>query len=113
MDFELTGSRGALRFTQERFNELQLFRPSDAPADDGFRTILTGPAHPPYGRFTPAGGHGLGFNDLKIAEAAHLLDAIAGRCPPYPDFREGHAIEQVLEAMLESAETRRWVAIGR
>lgn len=111
LDFEVFGTNGALRFTQERFNEIQLFRPSYRFDDNGFRTILTGPAHPPYARFNPAVGHGLGFNELKIAEAAHLLDAIAGTCPPYPDFGEGHAIEQVCDAMLASAREKRWVAI--
>jgi predicted dehydrogenase len=53
---------------------------------------------------------GLGFNDLKIVEAAHLLDAIAGRVRPYPDFREGSAIERVVDAMAESAAQGRWVA---
>jgi predicted dehydrogenase len=110
-DLEIYGTRGALRFTQERMNELQLFRPSERADDNGFRTVLTGPAHPPYGRFTPAAGHGLGFNDLKTVEAAHLLDGIAAGTPLYPDFREGWAVEAVCDAMLESAEKRTWVRV--
>ncbi|MEO1016841.1 MAG: Gfo/Idh/MocA family oxidoreductase [Pseudomonadota bacterium] len=112
LDFEIFGSLGALRFSQERFNEIQLFRPSDRQDDNGYRTIFMGPAHPPYARFNPAVGHGLGFNELKVAEAAHLLDAIAGKCAPYPDFQEGYEIERVGDALLESADARRWVSIG-
>jgi predicted dehydrogenase len=103
MDFELYGTKGSISFTQERFNEIKLFRPSDRSDDNGFRTILIGPAHPPYGRFSPAGGHGLGFNDLKTIEVAHLLAGIAGEEAFYPDFREGWAIECVVDAMVESA----------
>ncbi len=113
LDFELTGSSGALRFTQERFNEIQLFRPSDHQDDNGFRTIFMGPAHPPYAKFNPAVGHGMGFNELKVAEAAHLLDAISGRTSPYPDFEESYAIELVCDVMFESSDSGQWIAIVR
>lgn len=108
LDFELYGKNGGLRFTQERFNEIQLFKPSPRADDNGFRTILTGPPHPPFARFTPGWGHGLGFNDLKVAEAAHLLQAIANQTPAWPDFAEGHRVEAVCEAIARSAASRRW-----
>jgi predicted dehydrogenase len=110
-DFEVTGEKGAIRFTQERFSELQLFLAGDRADRSGFRTILTGPAHPPYGRFSPAPGHCLGFNELKVAEAAELLEAVAGKRPAYPDFREGAAIEAVVDAVAESAARRCWVPV--
>ncbi len=112
LDFELYGRQGGLRFTQERFNEIQLFRPATRPDDNGFRTILTGPPHPPFGRFTPGWGHGLGFNDLKAIEAAHLLESIALGKPAWPDFAEGHRVEAVCEAIARSAETRRWEPVA-
>ena len=66
-----------LTFDQERLNELQLYVTEGPEATRGFRTILTGPAHPPYAQFTPVAGHQLGFNELKVIEAKHLLDCIA------------------------------------
>lgn len=111
-DLDLHASAGAIRFRQERFNEFELFRAAAGGDDNGFRTILTGPGHPGYRRFTPAPGHGLGFNDLKTIEVAHLLDGIAHGWPLYPDFREGWAIEATCEAMAESAARRGWVAVG-
>ena len=77
LGWELHGTRGMLVFEQERMNELQLFVNEGPAATQGFRTILTGPAHPPYGAFVPAPGHQLGFNDLKVIEAAAFLRAIA------------------------------------
>ncbi len=66
------------------------------PGDrNGFRTVLTGPAHLPYGAFSPAAGHGLGFNDLKVIEVAQLLEAIAGGPAAYPDFAAAAALERV------------------
>lgn len=112
-DFEVFGTRGAIRFTEERFNELQLLVAGEPDDRNGFRTILTGPAHPPYGRFNPAAGHCLGFNELKVAEAAQLLDAIAGKGTAYPDFREGAAVEALVDAIAESAARREWVKVRR
>ncbi len=110
-DFELFGTRGAIRFTEERFSEIELYLAGDREDRNGYRTILTGPAHPPYGRFNPAAGHGLGFNELKVAEAAQLLGAIAGAGRAYPDFREGAAIEAIVDAITDSAKRREWVKV--
>ena len=110
-DLELYGTRGAVRFRQERFNEFELFRPDARKDDNGFRTVHCGPYHGEYGRFTPAPGHGIGFNDLKTIEVAGLLQAIAADGPAHPDFREGTAIEEVCDAILESAERRAWVRV--
>jgi predicted dehydrogenase len=110
-DLELYGTLAGVRFRQERFNEFELFR-SDARKDDnGFRTVYCGPYHGDYGRFTPAPGHSIGFNDLKVIEVAGLLDAIATDAPAQPDFREGWAIEAVCDAILESAVRRAWVQV--
>lgn len=110
-DFEVFGTKGGLRFCQERFSQIELYLASDRADQAGYRTILTGPAHPPYGKFSPAGGHCLGFNELKVAEAAQLLDAIAGKGRCYPDFREGAAIEAIIDTMIASAEQRRWLPV--
>jgi len=110
-DLELYGTLGAVRFRQERFNEFELFRSGARKDDNGFRTVLTGPYHPDYGRFTPAPGHSIGFNDLKVIEVARYLDGIANGTAGGPDFRDGWAIEAVCDAMLESAQRRAWVQV--
>jgi predicted dehydrogenase len=47
--FELHGELGTLVFDYERRDELRLYSTADEPDRQGFRTILTGPAHP-YGQ---------------------------------------------------------------
>ncbi|MGD9507994.1 MAG: Gfo/Idh/MocA family protein [Geminicoccaceae bacterium] len=110
-DLELYGTLAGVRFRQERFNEFELFRASARKDDNGFRTVYCGPYHGDYGRFTPAPGHSIGFNDLKVIEVAGLLEAIATDAPAEPDFREGWAIEAVCDAVLESVERRAWVRV--
>ena len=110
--FEIFGTKGSILFDQERFNEMQLFLREGDPARQGFAKILVGPAHPPYGRFTPAPGHGIGFNDLKVAEVAHLLAGIAGEATLYPTIPDALEIERAVHAIDRSAAERRWVQVA-
>ncbi|MCB8837132.1 Gfo/Idh/MocA family protein [Aurantimonas sp. VKM B-3413] len=103
LDFEVHGTKGMIAFAQERMNELQLFVNEGDQARQGFRTILTGPQHPPYGAFCPAPGHQLGFGDLKTIEVAGFLNAIACGGAAYPDFTAGLAFEAVIHAIDASA----------
>ncbi len=48
LGFEVHGTTGMIVFDQERMNELQLYQNRGERAEQGFKTILTGPAHPPY-----------------------------------------------------------------
>lgn len=109
---EIHGSGGMITFDQERLNELQLYT-ADGPAETrGFRTILTGPQHAPYGMFCPAPGHQLGFNDLKVIEAANIVAAIGGRPAHLVDFAAGFQIEAVIHAIARSSIERRWLAVA-
>lgn len=103
LGFEVHGTRGMIVFDQERMNELQLYINEGDRATQGFRTILTGPAHPPYGEFCPAPGHQLGFNDLKVIECAALLRGIAGLERAAPSFADALKIERVVHAIADSA----------
>ncbi len=105
LDWEVHGTKGMITFAQERMNELQLYVNEGPIAEQGFRTILSGPAHPPYSQFTPAPGHQLGFNDLKVIEAAEFLAAINGGPAAWPDFSAGCAIERIIHGIAEAAAT--------
>ncbi|GHA36629.1 myo-inositol 2-dehydrogenase [Devosia pacifica] len=110
---QIYGARGSIVYDQERMNEVQFYSADDDPAVQGFRTILAGPAHDPYGRFVPAPGHGLGFNDLKIIECAELLRAIDGDAGARViDFERGLAIERAVHAMARSHESGGWVDLS-
>jgi predicted dehydrogenase len=111
-DFEVYGTKGALAFTQERFNELHFYCAADSQGRRGFRRIEAGPDHAPYGRFCVAPGHQLGFNDLKAIEVAGYLDAIAGKQPEPFNFRAGFRIQTLVEAIQTSSRAGRWLKVG-
>jgi predicted dehydrogenase len=110
-EFEISGSKGAISFSQERFNEIDLFVASDASGRRGFRKIFAGPEHKPYGDFCIVAGHQLGFNDLKIIEVRDLLLAIAGNAPVFGNFRDGWQVQKTVEAIYRSSAERRWVDV--
>ncbi len=107
-DFEVYGSRGGLVFSQERLNELRFYDAGDRAGRQGFRTLVAGAEHPPYGLFCVAPGHQLGFNDLKAIEIASFLDALAGRTPEPFGFAAGARVQALVEAVLGSAADGAW-----
>ncbi len=112
LGFELTGEKGSLVFSQERLNELQFYKAGADSRTNGYVRIEAGPQHPPYGQFCVAGGHQLGFNDLKTIEMGEFLQAVATRKVAGPDFREAYEIQKVVEAAIASSKTRGWVQVG-
>jgi predicted dehydrogenase len=109
--FEVHGTAGMIAFDQERMNELQFFQNAGPVAEQGVRTILTGPAHPPYGRFCPAPGHQIGFNDLKLLEAGAFLAEVGGGPKAGPDFAEALEFERVIHAIAAAAKDDRRVML--
>ncbi len=111
---QIFGARGSILFDQERMNELQLFTADGSASEQGFRTILTAPVHPPYDRFIPAPGHQLGFNDLKTIECRRLIGRILNERSAGTDvitFEEGLEIERTVHAMAQSHDSGQWVYV--
>ncbi len=110
-DFEVYGTKGALAFSQERFNELHYYSTDDRRGRQGFRRIEAAPDHAPYGLFCVAPGHQLGFNDLKAIEMAGFVEAIAGqRAEPF-NFRAGLRIQTLVETIRASSRAQAWTDV--
>jgi predicted dehydrogenase len=108
---QIFGSEGAILFDQERMNEFRLYKNTGSRANQGFCTVLASPEHPPYDRFLPAPGHGLGFNDQKTIECRQLLGAMNGEAAHVVDFEEGLLIERTVHAMARSHRDGGWVEV--
>ena len=109
--YEITGTRGAIRFDQEDQNSLWLCTTNAPPGRDGFTRILTSPEHPDYAAFCQGGGHGTGYQDQIIIEAKDFLAAIASGKSQWPTFRDGLAVSEVVAAAWQSHQERRWVEL--
>jgi predicted dehydrogenase len=112
LSFEVHGDAGSLRFNYERRDELEFYLASEPEGRRGFRTILTGPAHP-YGQaLWPIPGLGIGYGETKIIECYELMRAIAARSEASPSFRDGYQIVRICDAITKSAESGKWVEIA-
>lgn len=106
--YEITGTRGAIRFDQEDQNALWLYKMDEPEATRGFRKILTGPAHPDYLPFCQGPGHGTGYQDQIIIEARDFLSAIETGKPVWPTFRDGLAVNRIVAAAFASSQSKSW-----
>ncbi|MFV2051615.1 Gfo/Idh/MocA family protein [Aliiroseovarius sp. YM-037] len=109
--YEVTGTKGAIRFDQEDQNAIWLYRMDDPETERGFRKILTGPAHPDYEPFCQGPGHGTGYQDQIIIEARDFLRAIETDEPVWPTFRDGMEVNRIVAAALESSRQKRWLDV--
>jgi predicted dehydrogenase len=109
MSFEIHGTRGAMRWNFERMNELQLqWRNDEQPAEDGWTTVLSGPAHPYHRDFNPGWGIGLGYDDLKVIEAHEFLRSVVAGTQGAPGFAEALAVAHVQQAIMRSWDSGGW-----
>ena len=112
LTYEIQGTKGSLFYTQERMNEIKLFRHTDPEREKGYKTIYIGPEHPGYKAFFGLAGIGLGYNDQKIIEAHDLITAIALNQPVQPDVRFAYQVNKVIDAVDLSCQEHRWVQVS-
>lgn len=113
LSYEVVGTEGTIVFDQERLSEIQFYSRRDDARTQGFRRIPIGPAHPDYGQFCPAPGHGTGYNDTVTIEIRDLIAAITGdQATLWPSFADAVYVHRVVDAALASVRDGRWTAVG-
>jgi predicted dehydrogenase len=108
MRFEVHGTAGALAWELERMNELQRFELSENGRDEGYMTVLAGPQHEGFAAFQPGAGVPMGYDDLRVLEAAEFLGAIRDGEQRGPGLEEMRAAARVLDAIERSAASGVW-----
>lgn len=110
--YEIQGTNGTAYYNLERMGEVQVyFRGEGRARDEGFRTVLLNPEHKGYGVFQPQAGISIAFNDMKILEVNTLMRAITKNEPYLCDFAFGAKIDNIVNAVISSADARQWVDI--
>ncbi len=109
--YEITGTKGAIRFDQEDQNAIWLYQNDEPLAQQGFRKILSNQDHPDYGLFCEGPGHGTGYQDQLILEARDFLQAIETGSTQWPVFADGLATSKVVDAAWRSQENAAWVDV--
>lgn len=110
--FEIHGSGGMLRFNLERLNHLEFVDASLPSVEQGPKDLLvTDLKHPVFGHFWRP-GHIIGYEHTFIATLAEFLQALADGRRFRPDFADGLAVQQALDAVQRSARTKQWTRVG-
>ena len=112
LGYEIQGTKGSLFYTQERMNEIKLYRHTDPDREKGYKTVYIGPEHPGYKDFFGLAGIGLGYNDQKIIEAHDLITAVALDQPVQPDVRFAYRVNKVIDAVDLACQEHRWVHVS-
>ncbi|MBV0923005.1 Gfo/Idh/MocA family oxidoreductase [Halomicroarcula limicola] len=104
---EIEGTKGSLRFSLERLNELELLREDGR----GYETILmTDPEDPYLDHWWPP-GHVIGWEHTFVHENYEFLSAVADGGAYEPGFADGLAVQRVLDAVERSDDGREWVGV--
>ncbi|WP_373995730.1 Gfo/Idh/MocA family protein [Streptomyces sp. NP160] len=115
--FEVAGNHGVLRWDFRRMGELSV---SGGRAGDGSvlyqdaptQTLFVGPGHGDHAAFQPGAAIAMGYDDLKVVEAARFLRAVAD--PALPAERgpatldDAVASARALDAMSRSVTSGAW-----
>ncbi|WP_375002358.1 Gfo/Idh/MocA family protein [Aeromicrobium sp. CTD01-1L150] len=107
---EVHGSHGALAWDFRRMGELRVCLADDYQ-DASWTTELVRPTDGELGAFQPGSGISMGYDDLKVVEAHRLVQSIAEGKPVGATVHDAATAAATVDAMLESARTRRWVAL--
>jgi len=110
--YDITGTKGALKFDAEDQNALWFYDARLRRGRQGFAKLLTAPEHPDFGAFCEGPGHGTGYGAQIIIEARDFLKAIDTHEALFPTFQDGLEVSRVVEAAFRSHAERRWVRIA-
>lgn len=108
---EIFGSKGSLIFNLERMNELDYFSGEEDSNCQGFRNVLVTESHQPYLNAWWPPGHIIGWEHTFVHLVKNLVEGVAEGKQVRPDFYDGLKCQQVLDAVVESAQKRIWVNI--
>jgi predicted dehydrogenase len=114
--FEVHGSEGSIRFNFERADELEVYLKDESPKVQGFRTaFVTSKNHPRMDRFWVDQGGGFAWNHFFVLELADFLENIVARgslvLPEIPTFKDGYINTLLIDSIMESSKTGRWIKI--
>ncbi len=108
--FELDGSRASVQFDWNHREEFRVSYVDEAADHRGFRTIHTNTEHPDG--WWRLAGLGLGYIEISAIQFQKFVRAIVGGDDVVrPDFATALHVQQVMDAVAESAQTGQWVDV--
>ena len=108
--FTVHGTRGLVAWDFRRMGELTVST-GDRYQNQSARTVFAAPGDGEYAAFQPGAGIAMGFDDLKVIEAAAFLRSIVDGKPHGATVTDAVRAAEAVEAMVESARRGTWVEV--
>ncbi len=102
------GSKGSLKFSLERLNELRLKREGSR----GYETILATDEDDPYVDHWWPPGHVVGWEHTFVHENYEFLSAVRDGDEYHPSFADAYEVQRVLDAIARSDSTGEWASLA-
>jgi len=106
---DIHGERGALAWDFRRMGELRVCLDQDFQ-NASYATYYVAPGDSVFGLFQPGSGIPMSYDDLKVIEGHHLVESIVTGTPRGATIDDAVRAAQLVGALAESAESRRWVS---
>jgi predicted dehydrogenase len=108
--FEIHGTHGAVAWDFRRMGELRV------STGDGYQNVPlatehVGPGVGEFAAFQPGAGIAMGYDDLKVIEAATFLRSISDGAAHGPTLEDAVHAARAVAAMSESFHTGTWVSV--
>ncbi|WP_237267842.1 Gfo/Idh/MocA family protein [Tessaracoccus flavus] len=104
---EVYGSDGSIRWNFEHLNDLQVCIGRDSEFL-GYTRVMAGGDFPRFATFQPGAGTSMGFDDMKVVEAAKFIESVLTGRQLAPSVADGWSAAEIDEAALQSAADGRW-----
>ena len=110
--FEINGEKASVRWDLHDLHRLEYFDYNDDGLIRGWHDVhVTDGDHPYMGQWWVPGLQ-IGYEHTFVHQVADFLTALAQGEPCAPTFRDALETQRVCDAVIASAESRRWVDVG-
>lgn len=110
---EVNGEHGSIEWDLHDLHRLKFFSHHDEGALRGWRSIHVSDSDHPYMKAWWVPGLQIGYEHTFVHQIADFLRGLRTGEKTVPDFRDGLAVDTVVDAVLRSARTHQWVTIGK
>ncbi len=109
--FEINGEHASIFWDLHDLHRLQYFDHRDQGIVRGWRSIHVSDSDHPYMGNWWVPGLQIGYEHSFVHQVADFLKGLETGKPAMPDFRDAYRTQLVLDAILESAKSEKWVKV--
>lgn len=111
--FEINGEHASIKWDLHDLHRLQYFDHRDQGNLRGWRSIHITDGDHPYMSHWWVPGLQIGYEHTFIHQVADFIEGLSSGKPASPTFRDAYETQLVLDGILDSAKSGKWVEVGK